>query len=311
MSIGEDLVEITDGLRFPEGPIAMPDGSVVLVEIAAGRLTRVRADGSKEVIAIPGGGPNGAAIGPDGRCYLCNNGGMNFVERDGILLPANCDADTPAGWIEAVDLATGAVEVLYRDCKGRPFSAPNDLVFDAHGGFWFTDHGKTRRHDRDLGSVFYALADGSGVQRVVGHLDGPNGIGLSPDGNTLYVAETHTGRVWAYDVVAPGQIQASPERPAPWLQGRLLANPSGLHLFDSLAIDAHGNVVVASIPGTVESISPSGETLESLSMPDRFPTNVCFGGADLQTGYVTLSGTGRLVARRWARPGLALHYLND
>ena len=67
---------IADGLQFPEGPIAMPDGSVIVVEIARGTLTRVLLDGRKEVIADTGGGPNGAAIGPDGACYVCNNGGF-------------------------------------------------------------------------------------------------------------------------------------------------------------------------------------------------------------------------------------------
>ena len=78
-----ELREITSGLRFPEGPIAMPDGSILLVEIAAGCLTRVAADGTKSLVAETGGGPNGLAIGPDGRCYVCNNGGMPFFEKDG------------------------------------------------------------------------------------------------------------------------------------------------------------------------------------------------------------------------------------
>ena len=67
---------VADGLRFPEGPVVMPDGSVILVEIAEGQITRVHADGSKTVIAKPGGGPNGLAIGPDGKLYCCNNGGF-------------------------------------------------------------------------------------------------------------------------------------------------------------------------------------------------------------------------------------------
>ena len=73
-----ELREVAGGLAFPEGPIAMADGSVVLVEIARGTLSRVQPDGSVEVVANVGGGPNGAAIGPDGACYVCNNGGMQF-----------------------------------------------------------------------------------------------------------------------------------------------------------------------------------------------------------------------------------------
>src|SRR5688572_1176731 len=74
-----ELREIATDLLFPEGPIAMPDGSVLVVEIARRCLTRVLPDGRKEIVATPGGGPNGAALGPDGKCYICNNGGFEFV----------------------------------------------------------------------------------------------------------------------------------------------------------------------------------------------------------------------------------------
>ena len=80
--------ELATGLQFPEGPIAMDDGSVLLVEIARGTLTRVRADGLVQVVADLGGGPNGAAIGPDGAVYVCNNGGFQWhTEADGCLRP--------------------------------------------------------------------------------------------------------------------------------------------------------------------------------------------------------------------------------
>jgi len=301
--------EIAAGLHFPEGPIAMPDGSVILVEIAARRLSRVALDGTVSVIAETGGGPNGAAIGPDGRCYICNNGGMVFHERDGMCFPGHAAADATPGWIEAVNLETGVVEVLYRDCDGEPLRAPNDLVFDKDGGFWFTDHGKSREHDRDKGWIYYALPDGSLIRQVVRNLDGPNGIGLSPDGRTLYAVETVTGRVWAYDVVRPGEISKKPG-PAPWVRGRLLANPNGYHLFDSLAVDSAGNICVGSIPGNITVVSQDGQFHEDLAMPDPFPTNICFGGPGLKTAYVTLSGAGRLISIDWPRPGAPLHFLN-
>src|SRR6201999_373342 len=83
--------EIATGLRFPEGPVAMDDGSVIVVEMAAGAITRVTPDGKKHVIATPGGGPNGLAIGPDGALYVCNNGGnFEFTDReDGLLIPGH------------------------------------------------------------------------------------------------------------------------------------------------------------------------------------------------------------------------------
>ena len=73
-----DYTVLARGLQFPEGPVAMADGSVLVVEIRRGTLTRVDVDGKVEVVATPGGGPNGAAIGPDGACYLCNNGGFTL-----------------------------------------------------------------------------------------------------------------------------------------------------------------------------------------------------------------------------------------
>ena len=288
----------------------MPDGSCLVVEIAAGCLSRIDASGAKRVIAQTGGGPNGAAIGPDGRCYICNNGGMTFAERDGQLFPLPASAAAGDGWIEAVDLHSGRIERLYTHCDGRALQAPNDIVFDRDGGMWFTDHGKSRRDSRDLGAVYYARADGSFIKQVVGHLHGPNGIGLSPDGLSLIVAETFSGHLWAFDITGPGKIGRSANRPAPWLRGRLLANPPGFHLFDSLAIERNGNVCVGSIPGSMLTLAATGEVIDAIAMPDLFPTNICFGGADLQTAIITLSGSGTLVAMDWPRAGLPLHFLN-
>ncbi len=73
-----DFNVIATGLEFPEGPVAMLDGSVLVVEIKRGIITRVLPDGSTETVATPGGGPNGLAMGPAGRCFVCNNGGFQW-----------------------------------------------------------------------------------------------------------------------------------------------------------------------------------------------------------------------------------------
>jgi gluconolactonase len=297
--------EVASGLQFPEGPVALPDGSVLLVEIRRGTLTRVSPDGKTSVVADTGGGPNGAALGPDGKVYVCNNGGFEWHEVGGLVLPGNQPADYRPGRIQRVDPATGAVEDLYTACDGRPLRGPNDLVFDRAGGFWFTDHGKMRERERDRTGVFYARADGSLIREVIFPLDGPNGIGLSPDGRRLYVAETYTGRVWWWEVGAPGEVVAAfgfgPGG------GTLLASLPGYQLLDSLAVDAAGNVCAATlVNGGITVIAPDGTLLEHVPMPDPLTTNICFGGRDLRTAYVTLSGTGRLVALEWPRPGLRL-----
>lgn len=298
---------VAEGLRFPEGPVAMPDGSVILVEIAAGRVTRVGPDGSKHVLATPGGGPNGLAVGPDGWLYCCNNGGFNYVDRNGFLAPHGQADDYSGGRIERIHPESGKVEVLYADGDfGCILRGPNDIVFDGAGGFWFSDHGKTRERTRDVTGLFYAKADGSGLKEVVFPLENPNGIGLSPDGKTLYAAETYTCRLMAFQVTGPGQVapDAGPGGP-----GIPLYRPAGFKFFDSLGVEAGGNVCVATIGECgISVISPAGELVEFVATDDIFTTNICWGGPDLRDAYVTLSGSGRLVRRRWPRPGLKLIY---
>ena len=298
--------ELARGLRFPEGPVWMPDGSILLVEIARGTLTRVDpSDGSVDVVAECGGGPNGAALGPDGKIYVCNNGGFQWSEVNGLLLPGNQPDDYIGGRIQRIDPATGEVEDLYTEVDGNPLRGPNDLVFDGSGGFWFTDHGKNRPRDRDRGGVYYARADGSSVTEVLHPLDAPNGIGLSPDGRWLYVAETHQGRLYRWALEGPGRIAGYF---GPHHRGELLADPEGGPLFDSLAVDAEGNVCVATIVnGGITIVSPEGAS-RHVAFDDPLTTNICFGGDDLRTAFVTLSGTGRLVSAPWETPGLALAY---
>lgn len=301
----DGVTEMANGLEFPEGPIAMADGSVVLVEIKRGTLTRVSSDGSVDVVADCGGGPNGAAVGPDGKVWVCNNGGFEWHERNGLTLPGNQPASYQGGSIQRVDIDAGEVETVYESVDGHRLCGPNDLVFDETGGFWFTDHGKNRARDRDRGGLYYAMADGSEILEVVHPLLAPNGVGLSPDGTRLYVAETYEGRLYEWELSGPGEI-------AGYLgvehRGSLLADPEGGPLFDSLAVDAEGNVCVATIRrGGITVVSPTGDH-RHVPFDDPLTTNICFGGADMATAFVTLSATGRLVSMPWATPGLPLAF---
>ena len=299
-----ELTEIASGLAFPEGPIYLADGSLIIVEIAAGCVSRITPDGRKQIVAKPGGGPNGAALGPDGHLYICNSGGFAWERRKGLLTPVLQAEDYSGGRIERVNVGTGKVEVIYDSCDGHPLKGPNDLVFDVHGGFYFTDLGKWRRRDLDWGGLYYARADGSLICEVVYPLTMPNGVGLSPDGTVIYVAETETGRLWAFDIVKPGVVnRVEPHG------GRYLDGPPGFTSFDSLAVEANGNICVASLVlGGINVIASDGRFIEFLAMPDPHCTNICFGGPDLRTAYVTLSGSGRLVSLPWPRPGLRLKY---
>ena len=301
-----EIAVVATGLQFPEGPIAMADGSVVLVEIARQTLTRIGPDGTVDVIAELGGGPNGAALGPDGKVYVCNNGGMEFHQVRGKTYPGHEPTNYSGGRIERVDLNTGEVEVVYTHADGRALRGPNDLVFDRSGGFWFTDHGKLRDRDQDRTGVFYAKADGSEIREMVFPMAGPNGIGLSPAEDEVYIAETPTGQVWAYELSGPGELLG--ERRDKPDGGRLLPGRPGYFLFDSLAIDGDGNVCVATIvDGGITVLSPSGAPPRFVPMPDRITTNICFGGDDLRTAFVTLSSTGQLVKTQWDIPGLRLN----
>lgn len=294
---------IATGLEFPEGPVVMPDGSIILVEIKRGTITRVDPDnGSVDVVARPGGGPNGAAIGPDGALYVCNNGGFEWGENRGLTIPGLVADDYSSGRIERIELETGAVDVVYADVDGVPLKGPNDLMFDSTGGFWFTDHGKMRARTRDRGGLYYGKADGSSVREISFPLDGPNGVGLSPEEDRVYVAETHQGSILYWELDGPGELAGSPH-------GRFLARPAGRKLFDSLAMDAEGNVSVATIQtGGISTFTPDGEELDFFAVEDPLCTNICFGGADMKTAFITLSGTGKLIRSDWPRPGLVLPY---
>ncbi len=295
---------VATGLKFPEGPIAMPDGSVVLVEIARGTLSRVYPDGSVEVIANLGGGPNGAAIGPDGYCYVCNSGGFGWLELDGLLYPHGVADDYAGGRIERVDLATGKFERVYDSCAGNALAGPNDIVFDSQGGFWFTDTGTLRERNITRGGIYYARADGSSIDELIYPTDLANGIGLSTDEKTLYFCETFVGRVWQFDIVAPGVLE---EAAATGNPQNLLYAPGGHEGFDSMAVDSAGNVCQATVfTGGISVISPEGKLIDFYEFPDPLVTNICFGGDDMCTAYITLSGTGQLVKMRWPRAGLQL-----
>ena len=298
---------LAKGLKFPEGPVAMPDGSVLVVEIQGQRLMRVLPNGDLKVAAHLGGGPNGAALGPDGCCYVCNNGGFSWRTDDGFTRPTGESADYTGGCIQQVNLADGKVETLYTHCDGVPLHGPNDIVFDAHGGFWFTDFGKKFADRLLLGGLYYARTDGTFIRRAAFPFMTPNGIGLSPDGKTLYAAETETSRLWSYPVLGPGELKLKPF-PSP-NGGQLVHGLPGYQRFDSLALEESGNICVATlVRGGISVFSPDGKLIEFHEAPEGYCTNICFGGPERRTAYITLSGYGQLFEAEWPRPGLRLQH---
>jgi gluconolactonase len=289
-----ELQVVCEGLDFPEGPVALADGSLLLVEVRLGQLKRVSADGGVEVLTETGGGPNGAAIGPDGAVWIANNGGIGMSR-----------AEHPGGSIQRYDLKSGELTTVYEACDGRRLSAPNDLVFDSTGGFWFTDIGHQDAEARTHGALYYARTDGKAISRQRSPMLTPNGVGLSPDERTLYVADTDPGRLWAIEITAPGQLAP----PAGYFDhGRVVGKTPDNGRLDSLAVEAGGKVCVATLnKGGVTVFDPDG-TQVHVPAPDFRCTNLCFGGADMRDVWITGLDTGRLFRGRWPRPGLRLAF---
>jgi gluconolactonase len=281
----------------------MPDGSVILVEIKRQTLTRVW-NGKREVIANLGGGPNGAALGPDGAIYVTNNGGFVWHDMGGLTIPGHAAKNYTTGRIERVDLATGKFERVYDTVGEHKLSGPNDLVFDKNGAMWFTDLGKGWDRSRDRGGLYYAKPDGSLIKEAAYGYVGLNGVGLSPDEKVVYAAETETGKLWAFDITGQGEV-------APGMfgmSGRVVAVQPAHVYFDSLAVQANGDVCVATIGnGGITTITPAGVSTHT-ALPDMLVTNIAFGGADQRDAYVTLSSTGKLAKVRWPEPGLKLNF---
>jgi gluconolactonase len=300
-----DIQLVTEGLEFPEGPIAMADGSVILTEIKGQRLTRVTPDGGRETVVETGGGPNGAAIGPDGAIWITNNGGsFEWLDTQGLTIPGPTPASHTGGSIQRFDLKSGKLDTVYEACDGRRLIGPNDLVFDKQGGVWFTDHGCGTPEGRKFGGIYYARTDGSHISRQRDHLISPNGIGLSPDEAVVYAADTQIGRLWAFDAAGPGELAPGPG----FAPGRVICNLPGYQLLDSLAVEAGGKVCVATIiNGGITAFDPDGST-EHFPVPDLVCTNICFGGADMMDAWITASSTGKLYKARWPRPGLKLNF---
>lgn len=302
----EDVQVVATGLRFPEGPVPLADGSVLLVELARATVTRVEPDGRTEVVRQVGGGPNGLAVGPDGALYIANNGGrFTFSEQNGLLVPGHPRPDYAGGAIQRLDLRTGDLATLYDACDGERLHAPNDLVFDGRGGFYFTDHGYADAAGAKWGALYYARADGSELRRLASRFLSPNGVGLSPGRDVVYMADTALGRLWAFDLAEPGVLGPPP----PFHPARVVATLPGYQLLDSLAVEADGRVCVATIVnGGITAFSPDGST-EHHPYPDPIVTNIAFGGADMRDAWITASGTGVLVRARWPRPGLKLAHV--
>jgi gluconolactonase len=334
------LEVVCQGLGFSEGPIAMPDGTILLVDIKKECLTRILPDGSQQLVAKVPGGPNGAAVGPDSRIYICNNGGFEWDELplpngQVISVGEQQARDYAGGSVQVLDLAKGKLETIYTECEigsdmtglgprapkelasRSELRGPDDLVFDGAGGLWIADFGKSRRRDKDVTGVYYARPDGSYIREKIFPLDGPNGIALSPAGDRLYVSLTFRRQLLYWELDGPGSIRPNPAT----IDGAYVLNAAMPGDLDSIKVDEQGNVhAVTILPrktpfcnGGVTVVSPKGEILEffEIAIPGKYipmPSNLCWGGADRRTAYITCGGSDMLVKVRTSIPGLRPAY---
>jgi len=276
---------IATDLEFPEGPAFDRSGNLYVVELGGGRISRIRPEGDVEVFARPGGGPNGSQFGPDGLLYVCNCGGF---------------AGEEPGRVERID-AKGHVEIFLTHVDGEPLARPNDLGFDPNGHFYFTDPLWPERDqtaaDTRPGHVVFCNRDGT-AKRIHTGFAFPNGIAVSPNGDLLIVCETGTGKLHAFDIHAPGRV--GPPRVFCDL------GPNGQP--DGFAFDAEGCLLVCGHQtGRIHVFPPTGgKSIEQIAFEDPGVTNVCFGGPEQRTLFVTESGLGRVVACEWKRAGMTL-----
>lgn len=295
-----DLMQIerlASGLEFPEGPAIGADGALYVTEIAGQRITRIGGDGTTSTYADTGGGPNGCAFGADGSLYICNNGGRWPTD-----MPSTTSSGEPPvgpGTIRRVT-PDGSVDDAVTEIDGVALNSPNDICFDDHGGYYFTDPlwGGLEGGERDGGPVCYVAADGTS-RRVAAGIGFPNGLGVRADGRMLIVCESLTGNLLSYLITAPGEL--SPSAKGNGMIGRRSVP-------DGFCFDVDGRLIVAGhntshlfvLDGT------DGRPLDVIELPEEGPTNCCFGGDDLRTLFVTSSDHGNVFALEWDRPGMPL-----
>lgn len=264
------------GFILAEGPAADPHGNLYFTDQndRPGKIYRVD---------------------PAGRLCLFN-GNSNRAHGLKINAQGEIVACQISGQVVAFSPDGSSCRVLTSSYQGRRYNAPNDLVIDRCGGIYFTDpfYDAPRPAPQGVEAVYYIAPSGQ-VTRLIDNLLLPNGITLSPDGNTLYVVPSLERHVVAYPVLAPGLL-------GPGRQFCRLVF-SGLPFFpvgDGCTVDACGNLYVATFSG-VQVFDPCGGMLDFLCVPERV-TNVAFGGPDRRTLFIT-AGHSLYAARSW-RPGV-------
>ncbi len=251
---GATVVKLADGFKFTEGPAADAAGNVYFTDQPNDRILMWSVDGKLSTFLEPCGRSNGLYIDARGTLWACAD------EKNEL-------------W--KIDLKTKQKTVVVKDHGGKLLNGPNDVWVAPSGGAYFTDplykrpYWKRGEQEQDARGVYFLSADGK-LARVDGDYKQPNGIIGTPDGKTLYVADIGAGKTNAYDIQPDGTLKNRREF---CKQGS-----------DGMTIDSEGNVYLTSKGIAV--YNPAGKKIAQIDVPEG-PANVCFGGKEKQTLFIT------------------------
>lgn len=276
---------VADGLGFPEGPVALPDGRIAFTDMRLQTVFELADSQPPSVLAVTDGSPNGAALGEDGLLYVANNGGLAPHSSESVWFATQ----QIEGCIQAYTLDGEPREVDTGILPGRAPHRPNDLCFGSDGYLYFTDphnwevlQSKTP-DERDYGGGRVLRTDRRGATELIAEVPGfPNGLAVTPDGAELVVAQTIHHRLTVLPI-RPGQRP----RVAVYCELPPTVNPDGI------CFDTEGYLFVAGSAGdNLAVVDPGRQVCELVGLPDgSCPTNVC-----LQEGrlWLTLGLAGQV-----------------
>ena len=300
-----EIRELASGLKFPEGPVAMADGSVMLVEINRGTLSRVTTEGEVEVIAELGGGPNGAAIGPDGAVYVCNDGGFIWTELGEHAHPDRPRAPAPAsrpnfegGWIERVDLDDRRRHpAVRRSATATASAAPTTSSSTRPAASGSPTSARCGRATLTAAGCTTPSPTARASSRPPTALWGRTASGSRPTGRRCTSPRASPASCWRGTSTGPGQLAKAGAGHG----GRVLAATKG-H-FDSLAVEAERQHRRGrDLGGSVRRL-PRRRLQLRRDARTSMTTNVCFGGPDLPHRVRHAVGLGQARRGRLAGRG--------
>ncbi len=247
---GATIERLADGFAFTEGPACDKEGHVYFTDIPNNRIHKWSLDGELTTFRENTGGANGLYFDPKGNLLICEGGNRRVTS----LSP------------------DGIATVLADSYDGKKLNSPNDLWIDPRGGIYFTDprYGPQDDLEQDGFHVYCLSPERKQLARVLDDLVKPNGIIGTADGKLLYVTDAGDNKTYAYRIQPDGS-----------LRDRKLIAPMGS---DGMTLDEKGNIYLTR--GAVHVYSPSGEKITTIKVPES-PSNVCFGGEDRSTLFVT------------------------